>query len=301
MPYDNPYSGQSPILGPMARALQMHAMIQQLKNDALDRQFRQEQAQYQQQQDATSNQLRERAFTAQEQERGYDRKQDALKTTLGLNQIGAKRGNPALESSLDAALGKVKDPRMAATTPGGETYYLPTEGEARNKSLQDILSKGRIETAVDLERMHGLFPYKVAEKEAQQRYEQQYATPKDPHFVQTDAAGMGIDPKTGATLWSNPALAKPKAAGAAHPAKASIEKIEGIKANAQQALKEAQYWQTQAKDNPKAQNNYYMALAKAKAAEDEAIALAGSLQKLYPKNFSFQVDKDNNLAVDWKD
>jgi hypothetical protein len=142
MGYDNPYNGQNPIMGPLLRAYQMYSMVQGLKNDQLNMQMRQEQMQHERSQDATQNAFRERAFSAQEDERGYDRKQSDLKTRLHLGEVGAKLGNPEIEKMLTGLHGAPKDPRAAATTPTGETYYLPTESERRTKSLKDILDKG---------------------------------------------------------------------------------------------------------------------------------------------------------------
>jgi hypothetical protein len=72
-------------------------------------------------------------------------------------------------------------------------------------------------------------------------------------------------------------------------------------------LKEAQVY-AQYKDpatgqfsDPKIADKYNLALAKAKAAEDEAIALAANLKRQFPKNFNYQVDKDNNIEVEWRD
>lgn len=302
MPFENPFQGQSPILGPMARAFQLYSVLQQLKGDELDRKFRQDQAGYQRTQDAAEMSHRDRVFKLNEDEHQYGRKQNALKTTLALNEMGAKFGDPRAEEALTALMGAPKDPRTAVQTPEGKTAYLPTQRETRQRSLEDILSKGRIETAVDLERIQGLFPYKVGEIEAREKYQQQFATPTQNRVT---PGGVILD-RQGNTIGVNQDVAKSKTAAEKKAPMTQINDVENKKAIAQAALKEAQvYSQYKNKvggfDDPEIANKYNLALAKAKAAEDEAIALAATLKKLFPNNYSYQVDKDNNISQDWKD
>lgn len=311
MSYDNPFNPQqSGIMANFLKALQAYSAVQQIKGDQQDRQFRQDNALYERGQN-------ERQFSRQEandkfgrdkyaEQTAYGQKQDKLESTLKMAQLGARAGNPALELALTQSLGAPRSPRQAATLPSGETYYLPTQEETTKRKLDEAVKMGKLDVANAILMQHALLPGKVGEIEARQKYEQQYATPKAPHIMQTDTAGVGIDPQTGQTLWSNPALAKPKTATEGHPAKTSMEKIEGRKADAQKSLKEAQFWKTQmsSKDEDtaqKAKNNYYLALAAAKAAEDEAKGLAAGLKQAYPKNFKYTVDKDNNISIDWRD
>jgi hypothetical protein len=224
MSYENPYSGQSPILGPIMRALQIYKAQKDIDYDAADRQFRNEEFSYRKTRDAHNEDYNERQLKFYQDKESNDQQTNAINRVRDLNAIGAHIGNPTMESALTAALGAPKDARQAVTIENGQTFYLPTEKEQRNKAMQNFLDQARLTAAADLERTRAMFPYKVGEIEARQRYEQQYATPPAPRMIQTDQAGMGVDPRTGQTVWTRPELAKQKSAAekkAADPAAAA--------------------------------------------------------------------------------
>lgn len=303
MPYDNPYQQRGGIMSGLMQALQAYSAIQSLKNAQQDRLDAQSQRQL-------DNEFRQKQFERQtaldefnkkkyEEDLNYSRGQDRLAQIMKLNQIGAKQGNPQVEAALTAALGPTTNTRQAVSLPGGGDYYLPTEADTRKRNLREILDKNSLDVAGAIQMQQALLPYKVAQIEAQQRFEQQYAPPVAPRFVQTEAAGMGIDPRTGEQVWSNPELKRTPPASQRKAPLTQMDAIEKLKGEAQQALKEAQIWERSGDKD--AGNKYAIALATAKAKEEEAKAKAAALQKLFPNNFRYQVDKDNNIAIDWVD
>lgn len=303
MPYSNPFEGQSPIFGPMARALQTYSMIQQLKNDALDRQRQLEQEQYNRQRQSRIDAQNTERFNYQKERDRYGQANDTLQTRLNLLGAGAKVGNPKAEEALTGLLGAPTDARPSVTAPSGETYYLPTQKEQQQNALDAAIELGKRKSQeleqtekvrAKFSRENDLFKHLLGI---------QYPTPSNARppanrVIQTEKGGIILD-QSGKTIGVNPDLVKAQPKGAEHPAKSSIDKIESIKANAQAFLKEAQIWGTSQDKN--APEKRLLALAKAKAAEDEAISLAANLKRTYPKNFSYQVDRDNNISVDWKD
>jgi hypothetical protein len=224
MGYDNPFSGQSPILGPMSRAYQMYALIQNLKNDAADRQFRQEQAQLE-------NQFRERQFSRHDANDEFQRKKyeesvareqqgNAIEQSLKMAELGAQpinnlgdwffkthkekdaQGNERVVGPQGAFI-----PNVSGAQGG---YALPSYDQQTQRAMQEIIRKGQLGVANEIAKAHALLPYDAAKAEAAARARAQYAQGPAPRMVQTEAGGYGIDPRTGKTVWSNPELAKPK-------------------------------------------------------------------------------------------
>jgi hypothetical protein len=304
MGYDNPFDAtRSGIMANYLKALQAYSAVQQIKNDAEDRKFRQENQTYE-------RGINERQFSRAEandkfnrdkynESQAYGKKKDSIGQALEMAQVGATPISNVGDFWFSQNKGSFV-PDLAQDKSG---YKLPSYQQQSQRTLAEVVKKGQLAVANKILEAQALLPYDVAKSEGAARARSQYAQPPAPRFVQTDAAGMGIDPRTGQAVWSNPGLAKPKTEGnqGTATAKVSIEKIEGAKGDAQQALKLAQYWQTQIGTNPDAQDNYYKALATAKAKEEEAKGLAANLKKMFPNNFNYTVDKDNNIAVDWRD
>jgi hypothetical protein len=66
---------------------------------------------------------------------------------IGLNQMGAQRGDRFVEQGLDEAIGPVQNPRSVVRV-AGQDYYLPSEHEQHQREMSDFADKLRTQQKV---------------------------------------------------------------------------------------------------------------------------------------------------------
>jgi hypothetical protein len=113
---------QSPILSRLAAAFSLAQAMKQAQWAEEDRQR------------SIQNQQREQA------------RQD-VHDMIGLNQMGAQRGDRFVEQGLDEAIGPVQNPRSVVRV-AGQDYYLPSEHEQHQREMSDFADKLRTQQRV---------------------------------------------------------------------------------------------------------------------------------------------------------
>jgi len=131
--YDNPFQNPNPIMSGLFRAAQLHNLVEENKRQQQEVELRRNQQQWSQQHAAD--------LLDQERRRvSFEQTKDNAEQELKLNQLGAQRDNPQLESILDAAFGRVQKPRMMLKTTAGN-FYLPTAQEQDKRALEMYTAK----------------------------------------------------------------------------------------------------------------------------------------------------------------
>lgn len=116
-----------PLLGPMLQAYQLYNLIQNTKQTQSDREY-----------EKVKRQQEQTRFADEQTDRTRNQQIETANSQIKLNDMGAQKANPKLETLLDQLMGPVANPRTLIDTPAGPHYLLkPEEQDARKlKSFQ---------------------------------------------------------------------------------------------------------------------------------------------------------------------
>jgi hypothetical protein len=195
------------------------------------------------------------------------------------------------------------------TTPEGGNYYMPTEREQYGKHLQQAVDLGKLDIAKAIQMQNALLPFDIAKKEAQQRYEQQYAPPVKPELITKDAGDVtAIDPFTGATKYTKPGAGKSKTTAENKAPNSELNKFEDLKTKSNVALQKAQNAEALLRDpntdeatRMKAKVAYQSALNEARLHEQAAKALGQRLKSIHKDKIEYGEDAQGNPYIKWNE
>jgi hypothetical protein len=154
-----------------------------------------------------------------------------------------------------------------------------------------------------------LFPFEIGKREAQQRYEQQYAPPVKPELITNDAGDVtAIDPFTGATKYTKPGAGKSKTTAESKAPNEQLNKFEDLKIKSNEAIQKAQTAEALLRDpntdeatKMKAKVAYQAALNEAKLHEQAAKALGQRLKSIHKDKIEYGEDAQGNPYIKWNE
>lgn len=301
-PYENPYDGRSPIIGPMMRAQQLFAMIEEAKQRKLRQQMMLEERDYERGRDAKQDarQAEMDKFNREKfaEETAYRRRGDAVDQAVKMGQLGA---NPITDVG-DLWFDKNQGAFVPSVTGEKTGYKLRSDTQNRARMLEDIIDKGKLDAANAIMMQRALLPGRIAEIEGRERYQQQYATPPTPRIFQTEQGGVAVDPRTGARVWEDPGLAK--SPGKSSSFAGEMDKFEAKKSKAQESLRKAQTAEALLRDpatdeetKKKAKIAYEAAIREARQLEEDARNYGKRLSQLSKGKVEYGEDEHGNPYV----